>query len=166
MTERRQYTPAIKVRLKQLAEQDLYLKRKPVADVANKRYGRLVVVRPVGHGSHGRLIVLCHCDCGGASILTRDALDGGVKSCGCLEAERTGGKLGGQIFKALTRMALPTKPAHDVIGSAQDIAATQAVIGITNLSGPAREAGSEPCVEYGINQNQAGSDCPNGDAND
>lgn len=84
----REYSPEIKARLKELAQQDLYTRRRPKADTYGKRFGKLVIERNVGHGLRGRLIVLCHCDCGGASVITYDALRNGVKSCGCLQAER------------------------------------------------------------------------------
>lgn len=84
---RREYSEEIKKRLKVYAEQDLYLKRKPRADFLGARFGRLVVIRAVAQDRHRRVIVLSHCDCGGAKICALDNLKGGVKSCGCLQEE-------------------------------------------------------------------------------
>lgn len=83
----REYSDEIKRRLKELVQQDIYLKRRPRSSCVGERFGRLVVIRPVGHTAGRKLLVLSHCDCGGAKIGRLDALQAGVKSCGCLEEE-------------------------------------------------------------------------------
>lgn len=81
----RVYTDEIKAQLTELAKSDLYTKRAPRSQgLVGKRYGKLVIQRPVGHTEKSRrLLVLCHCDCGGAKIATVDRLKSGVVSCGC-----------------------------------------------------------------------------------
>jgi hypothetical protein len=121
MTER-EYSPEIKARLKKLAQDELYQKRKPRADVAGKRFGRLTVQRAVGHGSHGRLLLLCHCDCGGAKILLQDSLRSGVKSCGCLEEElKPALKREKQFNKLLLKTIQKNRTAKPVETEAQNV---------------------------------------------
>jgi hypothetical protein len=112
-----EYSDEINRRLRELAEVDLYNSRKPKADVAGKRFGRLVIQRGVGHGQNGRLIVLCHCDCGKAKITLYDALLNGVKSCGCLLEEmqptRKRNRLAGELMlRTLKRLNSEPRISH------------------------------------------------------
>ena len=56
------------------------------ADLAGRRFGRLVAERPLQQrGSGGCVLWLCKCDCGNEHIATTNALNtGNTKSCGCL----------------------------------------------------------------------------------
>lgn len=81
------YSEELRRQLARWAESELYQSRLPKTDVAGKRFNKLVIQRAVGHARHGRLMVLCHCDCGNAKIMSYDSLRGNVKSCGCLNEE-------------------------------------------------------------------------------
>lgn len=141
----RQYSDEIKARLRELAEQDLYMKRPPKADFADKRYGRLVIQRAVGHAKNRRLIVLAHCDCGGAKICTYDSLVNGVKSCGCLEEElkpmlKKQRRFEQLLFKTI-KASRTAKPVEEITSMEIDVPAIQAVIAITNLHSEENEDG-------------------------
>ena len=54
-------------------------------DMYNVRFGNLVALYPSGRGRHGKLIVLCQCDCGKRiDVLLERLRDGRTRSCGCL----------------------------------------------------------------------------------
>ena len=57
----------------------------PLIDVSGQRFGRLVVLSPVGQGTSQGTRWQCRCDCG-ASIEVRggNLRSGNTKSCGCL----------------------------------------------------------------------------------
>lgn len=118
MTDKREYAPWIKRQLKQLANQDMYLKRKPRSNTIGQRFGRLEVIRAVGHGRNGRVLLLCHCECGGATIQMLDALQAGTKSCGCLAAEIQS-PAHAQVHKMLMKMATSGVPLLPAIAEAQ-----------------------------------------------
>jgi hypothetical protein len=136
------YSSALKKRLAELAEHDMYMKRTPRANVVGLRFDRLEIQRGVGHGSNGRLIVLCHCNCGNAKIMLYDSLLAGTRSCGCLDEERRPALKKQRIFgELLNRVLLNNRTAKPVADEVQnpstdtDIAATHAVIAATNLHG-------------------------------
>lgn len=57
--------------------------------VANKRFGRLKLVRLAGRNRFNHKLVLCQCDCGKKS--TKDlsqVVNGYTRSCGCLHLEK------------------------------------------------------------------------------
>ena len=55
--------------------------------MANKRFGRLTVIRRCGYKGK-RITWLCKCDCGNLKVVIGESLkDGRTKSCGCLKAE-------------------------------------------------------------------------------
>ena len=89
----REYSDEIKRKLAEYAKEDLFKTHRPRSfDIAGQVFGRLVVQRIVGHaltsnGKYGRVVVLSHCECGGAKVCTLDQLKRGTKSCGCLEDE-------------------------------------------------------------------------------
>lgn len=57
-------------------------------DLTGQRYGKLVVLRPVGKNKFGGSMWLCRCDCGTEKAVSLNALRNGyTKSCGCLERE-------------------------------------------------------------------------------
>ena len=52
-------------------------------DITEKRYGRLVVTKELGHG-----YVMCHCDCGNDKKVRKWLLiQGYIHSCGCLRRD-------------------------------------------------------------------------------
>jgi hypothetical protein len=61
---------------------------KRAKDLTGKRFGRLVVLKPIARGKNRKLYWYCKCDCGvlkkvrGDSLVTED-----IKSCGCLNKE-------------------------------------------------------------------------------
>lgn len=63
--------------------------KKPIEDITNLRFGRLIVERYVGVGKHGKHYWLCKCECGGEVTLPRGRINKpyGTKSCGCLTKE-------------------------------------------------------------------------------
>lgn len=59
-----------------------------VADIIDKRFGRLVVIRRSGSDKSGKATWLCKCDCGSSVILNTSRLTtGNTRSCGCLRKE-------------------------------------------------------------------------------
>lgn len=63
-------------------------------NLVGKRFGRLLVTRPVTKKEHGKEFRWeCKCDCGKLVLIRRTSLvDGITKSCGCLKKERFGAK--------------------------------------------------------------------------
>lgn len=58
------------------------------AEIAGKRFGRLVAVRRIGTDSRRSAIWECRCDCGRISFLRPLALNSGnTRSCGCLRLD-------------------------------------------------------------------------------
>lgn len=103
MSESRKYPPHIVRKLKLLAESDMYMKRGPRdLSMVGSRHGRLVVERVVGMNHKRMPLVLVHCDCGMADIKMYQSLLNGVKSCGCLAAERRG-RIDSQIHQQMNR---------------------------------------------------------------
>lgn len=108
------YSAELRKQLARWAESELYKDRLPKTDVAGKRFNMLVIQRAVGHARGGRLMVLCHCDCGNAKIILYDSLRGNVKSCGCLneqlkpalKRQRVAGELLMRVIKS-SRTAKP-----------------------------------------------------------
>jgi hypothetical protein len=60
------------------------------ADLLNKKFGRLTVVKDVGNNNQGASIWECVCICGNKTIVVASKLlNGSTKSCGCLARELT-----------------------------------------------------------------------------
>lgn len=60
-------------------------------EMADKRFGRLRVLRDVGCNKRGSVLWKCLCDCGNTKIILGDNLRAGAtKSCGCLHRETIG----------------------------------------------------------------------------
>lgn len=54
-------------------------------DLSDMRFSRLRVIERAGHDKYGKILYRCICDCGNEKItLGRSLLNGGCKSCGCL----------------------------------------------------------------------------------
>ena len=60
---------------------------KPI-DIIGRRYGKLVVLKQLTPGFASRSDFLCRCDCGNEVIKSYNALQAGVRSCGCLSKEK------------------------------------------------------------------------------
>lgn len=82
-----------------------------IKDISNKRFGRLVAIRPTGEKKWGVSLWLCQCDCGNEHITVVNSLKmGGVKSCGCLLREKakekasTHGMYGTRVYKSWANM--------------------------------------------------------------
>jgi len=61
-----------------------------------QRFGRLVAIRDIGHGTSGCRLWLCRCDCGEeAQVVTSSLRRGLTKSCGCLARELSAVRLSG-----------------------------------------------------------------------
>lgn len=59
-------------------------------DLTGQRFGRLTCIRDAGRNEHGEILWLCECDCGNQHVARGAALRyGSVKSCGCLQRDRT-----------------------------------------------------------------------------
>lgn len=57
-------------------------------DMTNKRFGRLVVIKPDKKNRHGDLYWLCKCDCGNIKSINGTKLrNGWTRSCGCLQKD-------------------------------------------------------------------------------
>ncbi len=60
-----------------------------------KRFGRLLVVSDSGERRDGRVMWVCHCDCGNVVIVRGSSLTSGATvSCGCYLKERRADKMG------------------------------------------------------------------------
>lgn len=56
-------------------------------DIAGKRYGRLVAIRPVGRNQNRSVLWQCRCDCGSATVASVDSLQrASTSSCGCIRS--------------------------------------------------------------------------------
>lgn len=65
------------------------MKNTKYIDITNKRFGRLVAIKPCEKTKHGWKW-LCKCDCGNSSIVLKHLLTSGhTTSCGCYHKERT-----------------------------------------------------------------------------
>ena len=54
-------------------------------DLSGQRFGKLIVLRPVGRDKGGRILWLCRCDCGNETVVLGGHLRSGhTRSCGCL----------------------------------------------------------------------------------
>lgn len=57
--------------------------------LANKRFGRLVVLKIDGKSANGQTRWMCQCDCGNTVTVARSSLlKGDTRSCGCIARER------------------------------------------------------------------------------
>lgn len=57
----------------------------PSMDIAGKRFGRLIAVRPNGKSKNRQTTWLCKCDCGKEKTIVRSSIvNGHSRSCGCL----------------------------------------------------------------------------------
>lgn len=67
-------------------------------NLVGERFGKLVVVKPLGHDKYNNAQWLCRCDCGKECITTSKCLRSGDKrSCGCLHSEDLTGKRFGRL---------------------------------------------------------------------
>ena len=58
------------------------------ADLANMKFGRLLVIKMIGKNKTHQALWECQCDCGNKTIsTTADLKSGNKKSCGCLQKE-------------------------------------------------------------------------------
>lgn len=100
-------------------------KLRSVIEVAGTRYGKLVIISPVGKGGdHGaRLMWLCQCDCGKKTVVAGKSLrSGNTSSCGC------------GIAKAIT-----ARHAIDISGQRFGrLVATKPVVGARSSNGKAK----------------------------
>lgn len=82
------------------------------ADLAGRRFGKLVAVRPHGKTTEGAIVWLCRCDCGGERLMPAGQFNlGRVRHCGCSERERR--KKNAQQMaerRARQKAALPAVP--------------------------------------------------------
>lgn len=63
--------------------------RGKTVDLADKRFGRWVVIKREGSNRHYSAMWLCRCDCGTERIINgADLRAGHTQSCGCLKYER------------------------------------------------------------------------------
>lgn len=63
-------------------------------DLTNQRYGRLVALKAIGFDKKRQITWLCKCDCGNYHVVPGTKLKaGGVKSCGCLLADKNRARL-------------------------------------------------------------------------
>ena len=57
-------------------------------DITKQRFGRLIVLGPVGRAKDGHILWLCQCDCGEQAVVSvGDLRSGHTKSCGCRRME-------------------------------------------------------------------------------
>lgn len=75
-------------------------------DLTNRRFGKLIAVRPDGKSKSGRVKWLCVCDCGvKKSILAHSLKNGETRSCGCEQYKHAPREnLSGQKFGRLTAL--------------------------------------------------------------
>lgn len=61
------------------------------ANLAGKRFGRLLVLRETEHRiGTGHILWEVECDCGQVNLVTSaNLISGNTKSCGCLQADRS-----------------------------------------------------------------------------
>lgn len=67
-------------------------KRRELADISGRRFGKLEVLRLAGERVYGKQRVglwECRCDCGNVTTLARTAFSAGQESCGCVGREAT-----------------------------------------------------------------------------
>lgn len=58
-------------------------------DITNKRFGKLVAIKPLRIDENNQVIWLCKCDCGNEiNVATHSLLSGNTKSCGCTRKEK------------------------------------------------------------------------------
>lgn len=63
-------------------------------DISNRRFGRLVAIKPIGKNHKGCYIWLCKCDCGNeTNVIVSDLTKGSTTSCGCYRNEISRKKL-------------------------------------------------------------------------
>ena len=59
-----------------------------INDYTNKRFGRLIAIRPIGKAPSRHIIWECKCDCGKTkNVLSYQLTTGRVRSCGCYKDE-------------------------------------------------------------------------------
>jgi hypothetical protein len=57
-------------------------------DISGQKFGRLLVIKPIGKTKYNKTIWLCKCDCGNEKCIPITYLTSGdTKSCGCLNSE-------------------------------------------------------------------------------
>jgi len=76
-------------------------------NLIGQRFGRLIVLGPIGKSGRKRILWLCQCDCGGKITVEAGRLRGGnTRSCGCLQiaARMTHGMSGTRTYHTWVSM--------------------------------------------------------------
>ena len=60
---------------------------KRAIDRTGLKYGRLLVIEPVGRNNHSQILWKCLCDCGTEAVLPAPQLGHRANSCGCLKKD-------------------------------------------------------------------------------
>ena len=72
-----------------------------VRDLTGQRFGKLTVIEPIGKDKHTNVIWHCLCDCGNYhDAVSRSLVNGGCKSCGCLNVGKYRGKVRDNSLRA------------------------------------------------------------------
>lgn len=94
----------------------------PMNDLAERRFGRLKVIRFDKRTAYGAMKWLCICDCGKRTSVFYGCLVGGkTKSCGCLASERAiyrglkHGKSKGRIYTSWNAMKMRCLNSRNLI---------------------------------------------------
>lgn len=62
--------------------------KKTSVDITNKRFGKVVAIKPTEERSGGHVKWLCKCDCGNTkNISANNLIKGNTSSCGCIASE-------------------------------------------------------------------------------
>jgi len=99
------------------------LLKSKISDLADKRFGKLVVIERTKNNSRGDTMWLCKCDCGNESIVTgRSLKSGATKSCGCGSKEalsngwgsnKTHGMTNTRLYRIWCGIKKRTEPSAD-----------------------------------------------------
>jgi len=64
--------------------------KKQFKDITGQRFGKVIVIKPVGYTSDHKITWLCKCDCGNEKVIPgRNLRKGLTSSCGCLSCRAT-----------------------------------------------------------------------------
>lgn len=67
-------------------------------DITNKRFGKLVAIKPIGKDKYGYTQWLCKCDCGNEITYSISVLQkGNATSCGCVKKDKKNARKRGQL---------------------------------------------------------------------
>lgn len=67
-------------------------------DITNKRFGKLVAIKPIDKDKYGYTQWLCKCDCGNEIIYSISVLQkGNATSCGCFKKDKENARKRGQL---------------------------------------------------------------------